>query len=136
MTFLLSILRMLGPFGCAALLAVAYYEGVPGVNRLPYIEALPFVREFGVGRVEMERRAAVRGLVKQSELDAMKAVLDHERAKSAAAEAAATEQRNRAAAALRIRAIQQAEIERLTDEAKKSPGLTFPSPEDLQWHAR
>lgn len=136
MTFILAILRLLGPAGCAAVVVILYYEGAPVVNRLPYVDQIPFIREFGVGRVELERRAATAGLVKQSELDALSAVLDQERAKTAAAEAAATEQRNRAAAAFRLRAAQQAEIERLTDEAKKSPGLTFPSPEDLQWHAR
>lgn len=135
MTWLITLLRMLGPAGVAALLFLAYYEGVPGVNRLPFVDQFPFIREFGVGRVELERRAATSGLVQQSELDALSAVLEQERAKSAAAEAVATEQRNRAAAALRLREAQQAEIERLTKKASESPGLTYPSTEDLQWRA-
>lgn len=135
MTAALSIvLRILGPAGVAALLVLAYYEGIPGVNRLPYVDSLPILREFGVGRVELERRDAVRGMVKRAEIDALSAVLKQERAKTAAAEAMATEERRRAAAALRLKEAQRAEIERLTEEAKKSPGLTYPSEEDIRWH--
>jgi hypothetical protein len=131
---ILFALRLLGPAGMAVLLLLAYYEGVPGVNRLPYVDSLPFVREFGVGRVELERRDAVRGLVRQSEIDALSAVLQQERAKTAAAEAMVTQERKRAAAALRLKEAQRAEIERLIEEAKESPGLTYPSEEDIRWH--
>lgn len=134
MAFFTALLRMLGPAGIATLLVLAYYEGVPGVNRLPYVDSIPFVREFGVGRVELERRDAVRGLVQKSEIDALTAILEQERAKTAAAEAMATAERRRAAAALQLKEAQRAEIERLTREAKKSPGLTYPSEEDIRWH--
>lgn len=133
---LAAIFRILGPAGCAALLVLAYYEGVPGINRLPYVDQIPIIRELGVGRVELERREAVAGLVKQSELDALTAVLAQERAKSAAAEVMATEARNRADALLRAKQTQQDEIERLTELAKEAKGLTYPSKEDLEWSAK
>jgi hypothetical protein len=136
MTWLISIIRLLGPAGCAAVLVVLYYEGAPVVNRLPYVDQIPLIREFGVGRVEIERRAATAGLVKQSELDALSAVLAQERAKSAAAEAMATEARNRATALQRVRERQRDEIERLIEKADKTPGLSYPTKEDLQWRAR
>lgn len=134
MTAILSaIFRILGPAGCAALLALAYYEGIPGINRMPYVDHIPLVRELGVGRVELERRKAVEGLVKQAELDALSAILDQERAKASAAAAMATEARNRADALLRLKETQQAEIDRLTEEAKETKGLTYPTEEDLAW---
>jgi hypothetical protein len=131
---LAAIFRILGPAGCAALLVLAYYEGIPGINRLPYVDQIPIVREIGVGRVEIERREAVAGLVKKSELDALSAVLAQERAKSAAAAALATEARSRADALLRAKEAQQDEIERLKAEAERTPGLSYPTEQDLQWN--
>lgn len=133
---LAAILRILGPAGVAAVLVYFYYEGAPIVNRLPYADQIPIIRELGVGRVELKRREAVAGLVKQSELDALAAVLAQERAKSAAAEVMATEARNRADALLRTKEAQQDEIDRLTDLAKEATGLTYPSKEDLEWSAK
>ncbi len=131
-----AIFRFLGPAGIAAVLAFLFYEGIPGINRLPYVDRFPIVREFGVGRVELARREAVSGLVKQSELDALAAILVQERAKSAAAAALATEARNRADALLRIKETQQDEIERLSELAKEAKGLTYPSKEDLEWSVK
>lgn len=129
-----AILRFLGPAGIAAALVYFYYEGAPIVNRLPYADQFPIIRELGVGRVELERREAVKGLVAKAEMDALAAVLDQERAKASAASAMATEARNRADALLRLKETQQAEIDRLTEEATRTPGLTYPSAEDLQWN--
>ncbi|MFN3833367.1 MAG: hypothetical protein ACK4SQ_14170 [Allorhizobium sp.] len=131
---LAAVLRILGPAGIAAVVVYFYYEGAPIVNRLPYVDQVPIIRELGVGRVELERREAVKGLVTQAEMDALAAVLDQERAKASAAAAMATEARNRADALLRLKQTQQAEIDRLMEEATKTPGLTYPTPEDLQWH--
>lgn len=130
---LAAALRFLGPAGVAAVLAFLFWEGVPYVNQIPFIDRIPIVREFGVGRVELERRKAVEGLVKQSELDALSAVLHQERAKASAAEAMATEARNRATALLRLKETQRAEIDRLTELAKGTPGLSYPTEEDLTW---
>lgn len=135
MAFFAAMLRMLGPAGVAAVLVLAYYEGVPGVNALPFVDRFPFLREFGVGRVELERRAATSGLVRQAELDALREVLLQERAKTEAAEAMATEERNRAQAAQRAKDVQSQEIDRLRREASETPGLTYPSQEDLKWRA-
>lgn len=133
---LAAILRFLGPAGVAAVLVYFYYEGAPIVNRLPYVDQIPMIRELGVGRVELARREALAGLVKQSELDALAAVLAQERAKASAAAAMATEARNRADALLRLKEAQQEEIDRLTEEANRTPGLTSPSTEDLLWLGR
>ncbi|MBX9467196.1 MAG: hypothetical protein KL839_04830 [Rhizobium sp.] len=134
MTAVLSlILRILSPAGVAAVLALLFWEGIPFVNQIPFLDRIPIVREFGVGRVELERRKAVEGLVKQSELDALSAVLEQERAKASAAEAMATEARNRAAALLQLKETQRAEIDRLTELAKGTLGLSYPTEEDLTW---
>lgn len=130
---LAAVLRFLGPAGIAAVLAFLFYEGLPGINRLPYVDQIPIIRELGVGRVELERREAVKGLVTQAEIDALSAVLDQERAKASAAEAMATEARNRATALLRLKETQRAEIDRLTELAKETKGLSYPTEEDLSW---
>jgi len=133
MTFFISVLRLLGPAGCAALLALAYYEGVPGINRLTIIEQIPFIREFGVGRVELERREAVADISRRGDAAALSARLAQERAKRVAAEAMATEARNRATAALRAKEDQAARTEEMIADALRTAGLTYPTEEDLRW---
>lgn len=136
MTLFSVLSRQLGLTGCALLLALAFYEGVPGINRLPFLEHVPLLREFGVGRVELARREAVKGLVERATLDALAARLDEERRLRSLADAAAAVERERAASLSRIAADRQAELERKAVEAERAPGLTRPSREDLQWLAR
>lgn len=128
-----ATLRMLGPAGCAALLVLVFYEGVPGINRLTIIEQIPFIREFGVGRVELERRKAAADILRRGDAAALSARLEQERAKRIAAEAMATEARNRATAALRAKEDQAARTEELIADALRTAGLTYPTEEDLQW---
>lgn len=53
------LLSRTGLIAAAIGLSIAFYEGVPGINRLPYLDSVPIVAQFGVGRVEIERRKAV-----------------------------------------------------------------------------
>jgi hypothetical protein len=133
MAIILYTIRQLGLTGCAVLLALAYYEGTPGINRMPFVDQIPFVREFGVGRVELERRKAVAGMVTKAENAALAAVLALERARAASYEAMATEERKRASEALRAKEDGDAEIERLLIEASRTTGLTYPSEQDKLW---
>lgn len=134
--FFSGLIRQLGLTGCAILLALAFYEGVPGLNRLPFLEHVPLLREFGVGRVELARREAVAGLVERATVDALAARLDEERRLRSLADAAAAAERERSMALSRIAAERQAELERQAAEAERAPGLTRPSAEDMKWLAR
>lgn len=49
-----------GLVGTALLGALLFYEGVPLINSIPHLDRVPLVGTFGVGRVEIERRAATR----------------------------------------------------------------------------
>ncbi|MBZ7921673.1 hypothetical protein LAC81_07745 [Ensifer adhaerens] len=49
--FLLWIARQIGITGCAVLLLLGYYEGIPGLRDIPFVERIPVVREFVAGRV-------------------------------------------------------------------------------------
>lgn len=95
---LLWIARQIGVTGCVVLVLLGFYEGVPGLRDIPFVDRLPFFREFVVGRVKLEAAkaaaAATEGLVKRSELTAAKA-------RAAALEEQIAISRRMAAAALR-----------------------------------
>lgn len=71
------IIRQLGFAGCALLLLLGYYEGVPGLRDIPNITSIPVLREFVAGRVQTVAadavRRATRDLVERTELTAAKA---------------------------------------------------------------
>lgn len=48
---LLWLIRQIGITGCAVLLLLGYYEGVPGLRDIPFVDRIPVVREFIAGRV-------------------------------------------------------------------------------------
>ncbi|TCN17297.1 hypothetical protein [Sinorhizobium americanum] len=71
---ILWIVRQIGITGCALLFILAFYEGVPGIRDVPFVDRVPFVREFIVGRVKLgagkAAAAATEVLVARSELEA------------------------------------------------------------------
>ncbi|MGF0540579.1 hypothetical protein ACQQ2Q_21500 [Agrobacterium sp. ES01] len=79
-TFVSWLWRMIGWPGVVAATVYFYYEGVPVLNRLPIVDQIPIMREFGVGRVELERREAVSTatteLLGAADLAAAKAVIE------------------------------------------------------------
>jgi hypothetical protein len=136
LVFASAIIGRLGLAGCAVVLALAYYEGIPGFNRLPFLDRVPLLREFVIGRVELERRAAVAGMVSAAELAALRAQLaEAERLRSIADDAAAAE-RERAAGLAKIGLDRETARQKRAAEAATRPGLTLPSEEDLKWIER
>jgi len=71
------IVRQIGFAGCALLLLLGYYEGVPGLRDIPYVTSIPILREFLDGRVQNAAADAVkratRDLVERTELTAARA---------------------------------------------------------------
>ncbi|APG88024.1 hypothetical protein SAMCCGM7_pC0826 (plasmid) [Sinorhizobium americanum CCGM7] len=71
---ILWIVRQISITGCALLFILGFYEGVPGIRDVPFVDRVPFVREFIVGRVKLEAgkaaAAATEVLVARSELEA------------------------------------------------------------------
>lgn len=51
------IVRQIGFAGCALLLLLGHYEGVPGLRDIPYVTSIPVLREFIAGRVQTLRSA-------------------------------------------------------------------------------
>lgn len=80
MAALLWILRQLGITGCVVLALLGFYEGVPGLRDIPFVDRLPLFREFIVGRVKLEAAkaaaAATERMVERSEMKAAQARAD------------------------------------------------------------
>ncbi|WP_132075966.1 hypothetical protein [Sinorhizobium americanum] len=133
---ILWILRQLGITGSIVLLLLGFYEGVPGLRDIPFVDRVPFVREFIVGRVKLEAAkaaaSATEGLVARSEL------------KTAKARAAALEEQIRINRRMAEAALQEAErsrrdaetatkeLEARIAEDTSDDGCTW-SDRDLEW---
>lgn len=72
-------IKQLGLAGCAIVLILVYFLGVPWGDRIPFIGHVPFVGDIATGYVERERRqaavAAKKGMVSTAQLAATKAEL-------------------------------------------------------------
>lgn len=142
------LLRTIGIGGCAFLFTLIYFTGIPGASRIPFLSSLPIIGDVTTGRMHTYAADQVRiaianqkaqcaaeksGLVSTFEVSALQAQLDRERDLRTAADQAATEARNRAAAALRAKEDGAAEIERLRAEAEKDQSLSRPTEGDRTW---
>ncbi|WP_245494998.1 hypothetical protein [Rhizobium ruizarguesonis] len=90
--FVLWAIQAIGTVGMTIIIMLGYYEGVPGLRDIPFAGKIPVVREFIVGRVELERGkaadAAREGYVLLAEKTAAEAqVVEMERQRNAAAQA-------------------------------------------------
>lgn len=69
---LFEILRHIGVTGCVIIGFLGWYEGIPGLRDIPFVEDIPVVREFVAGRVKsasaQAAKDAVKGLVSEAEL--------------------------------------------------------------------
>ncbi|NEI97321.1 hypothetical protein [Rhizobium ruizarguesonis] len=101
--FALWFVQQIGVVGVVFALTLAYYEGVPSLRDIPFAGKIPVVREFIVGRVELERAkaadAAREGYVTRSELAAAKAEAERYRLQAAQNAVFAAEAREQAATA-------------------------------------
>lgn len=77
LSIIFGIVKFFGPVVVTAAIIVGFYEGVPGLRDIPFIGSVPVIREFIVGRVEIESAKAAKvakeGYVARSELTAAKA---------------------------------------------------------------
>ncbi|MDK1386392.1 hypothetical protein QN224_13330 [Sinorhizobium sp. 8-89] len=102
------LVRQIGVTGCAVLLLLGYYEGVPGLRDIPFIERVPFAREFIVGRVSIEAAKA--------SADATRRMVARSELKTALAKAAALEEQIRTNKRMAEAALKEAERARLDAE--------------------
>lgn len=133
MLALLQLFRAIGPVGCLFLAMLCFYEGVPGLNRVTALAAVPIVGDIALGRVELAKRSAIEGMVKHAELAALQSTINEETRLRKVAEDAAAADRERASALARLAAERQTALDRREADARSTPGVTYPSPEDLKW---
>lgn len=133
MQVLFELLRAIGPVGCVFLAMLGFYEGVPGLNRVAVLAEIPVVGDIALGRVELAKRSAVEGMVARAELAALQSTIDEETRLRKVAEDAAAADRERASALARLAAERQSALDQREAEARATPGVTYPSPEDLKW---
>ncbi|MGO7560563.1 hypothetical protein ACC754_14055 [Rhizobium johnstonii] len=122
--FLLWAVQAIGPVGLTILLMLGFYEGVPGLRDIPFAGKIPVVREFIVGRVELERGkaadAAREGYVARSELTAARAEAERYRLQAVQNSIFAADARRQAAdAASRLN-------QKLSEQEKESANDTDP----------
>lgn len=133
MQVLFELLRAIGPTGCMFLAMLGFYEGIPGLNRIKVLADIPIVGDIALGRVELAKRSAVEGMVARAELVALQATADEERRLRQIAEDAAAADRERASALAKLAAERQTALDEREADARATPGVTYPSPEDLKW---
>lgn len=159
MTVIYAIARYIGVGFCCCILLLWRYEGIPGADKLRLPNNWPIVGGFGVldipvigdltvGRVKSYAAEQVRiataaqtaiynarieKMVSASELAAVTATLDRERALRRMADEAAAEAEKRASEAKRGEEAKAAEVERLRKEAEQDAKLSRPTEEDKAW---
>ncbi|QRM55165.1 hypothetical protein [Sinorhizobium sp. BG8] len=136
MSVLVSIVKQIGFAGCVILALLAYYEGLPIVREIPFVDRVPFLRDVIVGRVKTERakaaEAAIEGYVQRSKLAAANALLAKANEEALLATRKAREAEAQAKAA---RIAEKQANERLEDAIAKDTGddgCTW-SDGDLEW---
>ncbi|WFU89457.1 hypothetical protein QA644_10660 [Rhizobium sp. CC1099] len=139
MTILLAIVRYLGVAGCAVVALLVYYEGVPVVSKIPYINVIPLIGNLAVGEKQRyaaeQVRLATSQMVTKFERDAIAAQLAEERRRRLIADQLTTEASKRAEAALRAKSEAEAGLEARI-AADTSPDGGRWSEEDQQWDGR
>jgi hypothetical protein len=151
MTVILAIARYLGFAGCCVVLLLAYYEGIPGAYKIPFLSNVPLLGDLANGKVHSyaaeqvriataQQRAICDGklekLVSVAELAAVTAQRDQERVLRRMADDAAAEADKRASEAEKAKSASDALVEQLLADASKDPELTRPSQKDREWQAK
>ncbi|HEY0120674.1 MAG TPA: hypothetical protein VGC14_02745 [Rhizobium sp.] len=148
----MAILSFLVKFiGWPGVLLLAFYiaeEGIPGASRIPFLSSIPIIGDLTTGRVHSYAADQVKlATAKQTAIcdgklektvstfqyEALAAQMAQEARLRTAAEQANTEASKRAAASQQAKETADAEIQRLSDEAKQNKKLSTPTKEDLQW---
>lgn len=139
MAIIAAIVRVVGVPACIIALLLVYYEGLPGAARIPFLTRVPIIGDLTTGRVHSfaadEVRRATKGLVDKTEIAALEAKLNRERALRRAADQAAEEARNRAMAAKTALSDARAKLDKRISEDTSDNGAVW-SEGDMQWLAR
>lgn len=129
--------RLFGIGGVLFILAIAFYEGLPGASRIPFLTSIPVVSDLIAGRVEtvaaQRVKEATAGMASKYELQSVQFQLQRERELRKVADDAAASERQRAALSEAIAAQRQARIEQLAAEAESDPHLSRPNEKDKAW---
>jgi len=134
-----AVIRMIGLPACLVILLLAYYEGVPGASRIPFLSSVPIVGNLATGRVHSyaadQVRRATADLVARSELAAVRAQLAREQALRRIASEAEIEARERARNALRAKGLAERELDVRIAADSGADGAVW-TEGDLEWLAR
>jgi hypothetical protein len=134
-----AVIRVIGLPACLVILLLAYYEGVPGANRIPFLSSVPVIGDLATGRVHSHAadqvRRATADLVARSELAAVRAQLAREQALRRIASEAEVEARERARDALKAKSLAEQELEARIAADSGTDGAVW-TEGDLQWLAR
>lgn len=134
-----AAIRMIGLPACLVILLLAYYEGVPGASRIPFLSSAPIIGDLASGRVHSHAaeqvRLATADLVAKTEVAALRAQLAREQALRRIASEAEIEARERARDALKAKGIAEQELEDRISADSGSDGAVW-TEGDLEWLAR
>jgi hypothetical protein len=123
--------------GVLFILALLFYEGVPGAARIPFVTSIPVVSNLVAGRVEtvaaLRVKEATAGMASKYQLQSAQFQLQREREIRLAAEDARLAAQQRAALSEAIAADRQTRLEQMAAEAGKDPDLSRPTMRDLEW---
>jgi len=134
-----AIVRTIGLPAFVVVVLLAYYEGIPGASRVPFLVSVPIIGDLATGRVHSyaadQVRLATAGLVAQSEVAALRAQLAREQALRRIASEAEVEARDRARDALKAKGLAEQELEERISADSGSDGAVW-TEGDLEWLAR
>ena len=132
-----DIIKMGAAAAAGAMLCTLYYEGLPVVSHIPYINIIPIIGDIAVGEKQRyaseQIKVATEQMVTKFELDALAAQMAQETRLRAAAEQANTEASKRAVASQQAKETADAELARLRVEASQNKKLSTPTEDDLLW---
>lgn len=137
MTFIAAAVRLFGVGGVLFILALFFYEGVPGASRIPFLTSIPVVSDLIAGRVEtvaaQRVREATAGMSSKYELQSAQAQMLRERELRQAADDARLAAQQRAAVYEAVASERQAKIDALAKAAANDPSLSRPTQRDFEW---
>jgi hypothetical protein len=137
MAALAAAVRIFGIGGVLFILALFFYEGVPGASSIPFLTSIPVVSDVIAGRVEtvaaQRVREATAGMAGKYELQSAQAQMLRERELRQAADDARLAAQQRAAVYEAVAAQRAARIDEMAIEARKNLNLSRPNDEDRQW---
>lgn len=136
MPIIYAIVRYLGFGGCIALGLLAYYEGIPGAWRIPYLSNVPVIGDLATGKVHSyaneQVRLATSKMVSAYEYGVTVAQLNEERRRATLAAQATEEYRKRSEAAVRATEQAQDKLEKIIAEDSGTDSPVW-DPRDIEW---